>query len=187
MVYDVNNDPYLDKTSGILKNKLSKLTHEDLTSAEAQLTTTKITTIINETLPLQQPISAILFLNIHKSIFGDIYDWAGCLRTVELQKGATSFARSAHLAASLGDIFRQLEADNFLIGYSHDDFARKLASYYADFIVLHPFREGNGRAVRTFLAILAANAGWHIAWDKMDPQTNINASIAAYNGEETPL
>jgi len=69
----------------------------------------------------------------------------------------------------------------------NDCFIGKLAYYYGELIVLHPFREGNGRATRTFLAMLADSIGWHLAWDEMDAKENEEASIAAYNGDLEPM
>jgi cell filamentation protein len=52
---------------------------------------------------------------------------------------------------------------------------------------LHPFREGNGRAQRAFFEQLARNADYRPDWRRLDAQRNIEASIAAMNGDEAPL
>ncbi|MDX3132900.1 Fic family protein [Streptomyces europaeiscabiei] len=52
---------------------------------------------------------------------------------------------------------------------------------YGDLNVLHPFREGNGRAQRAFLDQLSTDAGYALNWSGMDPQRNEDAS-----GEELP-
>ena len=119
-------------------------------------------------------------------MFEVIYDWAGKLRTVEVSKGTTSFARWEHLSTSLDALFEELKEDNYLMTTYFEEFVKLLAHYCGELIVIHPFREGNGRAIRTFLAMLAESIGWHIAWDEMDLQENIDASIAAYNEDEEP-
>jgi cell filamentation protein len=187
MAYDVDKDPYLDKESGVLRNLLNIKTEQELEDAEARLTSVEITLLTSENVSPYDEFDVELFLSVHRQLFKEIYDWAGELRTIELSKGTTSFARAEHLAASLEDIIGNLKKDNYLVDFDFDDFIAKLAHYYADLIVLHPFREGNGRTIRTFLAMLAESIDWHIAWDEMNAQENIDASIAGYQGDEKPL
>jgi cell filamentation protein len=185
--YDVNKDPYLDSETGALFNKLGLKTAKELDDAEAKLTAIEITALTTQDIPFYEDCDVALFKSVHKRMFNDIYDWAGELRTVELSKGTTSFARVQHLAINLDSLFEQLAKDDYIATTDLDEFINKLARYYGDLIVLHPFREGNGRTIRTFMAMLAESIGWHIAWDEMDPQENIDASIAAYKGDEKPL
>lgn len=187
MPYDVENDPYLDKKAGILRNLLGISTRAELEGAEARLTAVEITALTTEDIPPSDEFSKDLFMLVHRQIFKDIYDWAGKLRTVELSKGETSFARAKYIDASLDDIFKELERDHYITMLDFTSFIDKIAHYYSELIVLHPFRDGNGRAIRTFMAMLANSAGWHIAWDEMDPTYNIDASISAYNGDEVPM
>lgn len=52
---------------------------------------------------------------------------------------------------------------------------------------MHPFRDGNGRAQRAFFAQLTADAGYRLDWQLVDPQRNTDASLAAMQGDETPM
>ena len=52
---------------------------------------------------------------------------------------------------------------------------------------MHPFREGNGRTQRAFVGQLAAEAGYHLAWEQLTPERNIEASVAAMRGDNAPL
>jgi len=187
MPYDVGSDTYIDKRTGIFRNILGIKSQEELESAEARITSVEIATLINEGVPTPNEFNPNLLKAVHKQLFNEIYEWAGQLRTVELSKGTTSFARMEHLGASLEDTLSQLAKEDYLIDLEFDEFVKRLAHYYGELIILHPFREGNGRAVRTFLAMLAESIGWHIAWDEMNPDDNIAASIAAYLGDEKPM
>lgn len=51
----------------------------------------------------------------------------------------------------------------------------------------HPFREGNGRTQRAFFGQLARDAGHRVAWERLDPVRNVEASIASHNGDDEPL
>lgn len=187
MPYDVGKDPYLDKSTGILRNLLGIKTQKELDRAEAEISSVQISTLTIEDKPPLEEFSWKLLCDTHHYIFGDIYDWAGQARTIELSKDTTSFARATHIVSSAEEIFKNLAAEDYLYGLDFDDFVERLAHYYSELIILHPFREGNGRAIRTLLSMLAENVGWNIAWEQMNPQDNINACIAAYHGDEELL
>jgi len=54
-------------------------------------------------------------------------------------------------------------------------------------IALHPFREGNGRAQRSFLSQLARDAGYRLGWEHVDRDANIDAARAAADGDLAPM
>ncbi len=83
-------------------------------------------------------------------MFSDLFDWAGELRTVDISKGNTRFCNAIRIEKEANNLFSMLEQDNYLVGLAYDDFVTKLAEYYCDINVLHPFREGNGRVQRLF-------------------------------------
>jgi len=53
--------------------------------------------------------------------------------------------------------------------------------------IIHPFREGNGRAIREFIRCLALNAGYDINWSLISSQDLLNAAIVSVNGDLTLL
>ncbi len=187
MPYDVGKDPYIDIDTGVLRNLLGKTTAKALDEAEANIAWSEISLMLQGTHPKLMDLTYEFFLAIHKQLFGAIYDWAGQLRTVEVSKGATSFARADYLQANLEMLFQQLAADDHWSVTDKQEFTEKLAYYYGELNVLHPFREGNGRTIRTFLSLLADCHGYYIAWGDMTAAENIQASIASYNGDEVPM
>lgn len=78
--------------------------------------------------------------DIHAALFGDIYGFAGMVRTVNLSKGSFRFASALYLDAAI----RSVEA---MPQCSFDEIAEK----YVEMNIVHPFREGNGRAGRIWL------------------------------------
>lgn len=187
MPYDVDRDPYVDASTGVMRNLLGITTNEELELAEARVASVAITKIMATTHLAPGDLTYDFFLSLHQQIFGAIYDWAGQLRTVEVSKGTTSFARAQYVEANLRALFQQLAAANDSMVDSKDELVATLAYYYGELNVLHPFREGNGRTIRTFLSLLAGCHGCYIAWDQMNPAENIQASIASYNGDDTPM
>ena len=63
-----------------------------------------------------------------------------------------------------------------------------MSVHYDDFNVLHPFREGNGRAQRFFWDMVAHDAGWQFDWRLIGKQENDFASARAMlAGDYAPL
>lgn len=187
MPYEVSDDPYIDQKTGILRNLLGATSQLQLDDAEARTVSVEAVLLTTEDQYSPEDFTLGLFMSVHKQLFGSIYDWAGELRTVDVSKGSTSFARAAFLETNLRELFVRLQNDEYCMTTDFDEFVNKLTYYYGELIILHPFREGNGRAIRTFLTMLAESIGWHIAWDEMSPQENIQASIAVYSGDDKPL
>ena len=67
------------------------------------------------------------------------------------------------------------------------DFVDGLTELLADLNALHPFRDGNGRTQRAFLAQLAREAGHPIRWAGMDAAENNAACKAAHEGDHDAL
>lgn len=80
---------------------------------------------------------------IHKTLFGDIYEFAGVVRTVNLSKGNFRFAPAMYLDAALANIEKMPQG-------TFDEIVEK----YVEMNVAHPFREGNGRSMRIWLDLM---------------------------------
>lgn len=185
MTYSATDDPYTDASTAVLKNLLGLTNNDQLAEAEASLTAVAITSL------LEQPIAGNFDLAhlkaIHQHLFGSIFEWAGKLRTVEMTKADTHFANVDFLEKAADTLFSRLNEENLLNGLPHRQYIARLAHYYSEINILHPFREGNGRTQRAFCTLLATRSGYLIEWDKMDPSVNLVASIRAYNGDEGDL
>lgn len=178
-------DPYLDLRSGVLRNRLGITDAAELARAEAELTSYRLIELRARPLPGNYDLPHLQAF--HRYIFGDVYDWAGELRTVSLGKGGALFCHPQHLVATADDVFARLARDRHLRGRDRTAFVDGLTALLAEVNALHPFREGNGRTQRAFLAQLARDAGYRIRWAELDPETNRAASAAARAGDTTPL
>lgn len=95
---------------------------------------------------------------IHKYLFGKIYDFAGKIRDVNMTKGHFRFAPVVYLAQSLKQIDKMPQT-------TFDEIIQK----YIEMNVAHPFREGNGRSMRIWLDLmLKQELGKVIDWNKVD-------------------
>ena len=185
MVYDTDTDPYVDPATGVLRNSLGISDTDELAKAEADLTAVAIATLTEK--PVRGNFDLAHLQAIHKRLFGAIYPWAGELRRTEMSKDSTRFASVDSLNRAANQLFDSLHKEKLLNGLTDEDYVRRLAHYYSEVNILHPFREGNGRTQRAFFSLLAAKSGRRIAWDLMDASKNLAASIKAYNGDESDL
>ena len=97
---------------------------------------------------------------IHRRWLGGIYDWAGEYRRVNVSKGEFPFAA----AARVPDLMTEFETDvlSRLTPCNFKDraaIARALAETHVELVLIHPFREGNGRAARVLSILMALQAG----------------------------
>jgi cell filamentation protein len=178
------SDPYLDPVSGVLRNLLGITDSGELAEVEAALSASRLIDLERRRLPGSYDLNHLRAF--HRYILGDVFGWAGELRTVSIAKGSL-FCLPQHLASAAADVFGRLAAADRLRGLNREQFIGRIAEFLADVNALHPFREGNGRAQRAFFSQLAHDAGHHIDWIRMDPERNIVASAAAHHGNLTPL
>lgn len=174
------SDPYLDPDTGILRNLLGLRTQAELDTAESSLSFLRTSQLYGS------PVSGRFNLDhlraIHKRLFGDLYEWAGQIRHVEITKGTTNFARCLAIESAARQLFRGLASEHFLHGMEADEFSRRAGYYLGEINVLHPFREGNGRTQREFIRELAEQSGYRIDWSAASQNSMVRASIDAYHG-----
>jgi cell filamentation protein len=178
----VPEDPYADPVTGVLRNKLGLSTTGELEAAEREITHAAL--IFLKDSPVLPNYDLRHLCAIHHRIFGDIYDWAGQLRTVAIAKG-TWFCLPQYIEPAAAEIFRALHGESLLRGLPRDVFTERLTYYLGEINAIHPFREGNVRAQRAFLEQLASDAGFILDWQDLDADRNIAASAAIMRGDPT--
>src|ERR1039458_8027688 len=94
------------------------------------------------------------------------------IRTVVIAKDDL-FALPENIVSYLGSVLAKLPAERHLRGLTRAQVIDRLTYYLAEINATHPFREGNGRAQRAFVAQLAADAGYRVDWRRLDPQRKI--------------
>jgi len=175
------NDPYV-MPNGVLRNKLGITDQQLLATAEADITRARLIQLTERPLPGKYDLDHLRAF--HAAIFGDLYSWAGELRTVDIAK-RTPFCPVIHLDSYAKEVFGRLASSDGLRGHSRDQFVRLLAQLYGDLNALHPFREGNGRTQRAFLEQFSAAAGYRLSWAGMIPQENEEGSIKSFLGDNS--
>lgn len=102
------------------------------------------------------------FRAIHRHLFRDLYSWAGMERRYTTGRGAIPFAVPEHIGPWMQQQFNKLAAEHYLVALSLDAFAEAAAVYVNEINAAHPFIDGNGRAQRFWLRMLADNAGFDL-------------------------
>lgn len=145
----------------VLENKLGITSAPELAEAEERISKKKAVELFeNGTLDRLEPGKVSSLKSIHKYIFGDIYPFAGEIRTVNIAKGNFRFAPVMYLESSLENIEKMPQS-------TFDEIIEK----YVEMNIAHPFREGNGRSARIWLdCILKKEIGKVVDWSQVDKE-----------------
>ena len=145
----------------VLENKLGIKNSAELADAEERLSKKRAVELFDDdVLESSRAGSFDALAAIHRHLFGDIYDFAGEMRVVDIAKGGFRFAPVLYLA----DAVARIEA---MPQSTFDEIVEK----YVEMNVAHPFREGNGRAMRIWLDdMLKRGVGRAIDWPGVDKE-----------------
>lgn len=105
--------------------------------------------------------TASLLCQMHRDWLGEVYEWAGRYRTVNIEKGGFKWPP----AARVPELMEAFERD-YLRRYTPctpapiETVAERLAIVHAELLMIHPFREGNGRLARWLADLMAQQAGF---------------------------
>ncbi|MGQ7112423.1 putative adenosine monophosphate-protein transferase Fic, partial [Escherichia sp. TWPC-MK] len=117
----------------------------------------------------------------------DIFDWAGQLREVDIYQGDTPFCHFAYIEKEGNALMQDLEEEGYLVGLEKAKFVERLAHYYCEINVLHPFRVGSGLAQRIFFEQLAIHAGYQLSWQGIEKEAWNQANQSGAMGDLTAL
>ncbi len=128
----------------VLDNKLNITNDVELARVEERLSKSKANKLFKSVfLDRLKSGSFQALADIHHYLFGEIYDFAGKIRTVNIAKGSFRFASVVYLETSLKNIEAMPQS-------TFDEIIEK----YVEMNIAHPFREGNGRSTRIWLDLI---------------------------------
>ncbi|MDR7119087.1 putative adenosine monophosphate-protein transferase Fic [Rheinheimera soli] len=181
--YGVGNDPYCYPGTSILINLLDIHSEAELEEAEVELTSFRLKNFE----PDFDNLTFGYLCHIHRYLFQDLYAWAGEIRTVDISKDQTHFCNLRFILPEAEKCFNFLVKHKNLLDLSMDEFVQHLADFFCEMNVVHPFREGNGRALRLFCEVLALQAGYELSWKSITQEAWLAANVAGYLGDLNPL
>ncbi|TAN45777.1 MAG: cell filamentation protein Fic [Nitrospirae bacterium] len=97
---------------------------------------------------------------LHRAWLGEVYEWGGDYRQVNVSKGSFSFAMARHIPQLMIDFDRgPLKEFTPCLFETDTEITTALAVVHTELMLIHPFREGNGRVGRLLAVLMALQAG----------------------------
>lgn len=143
----------------VLRNRLGITSVREIERKESEALLAVTERLIDET-RVDQRFTAQDIRRMHRLWLGDIYEWAGEYRQVNVSKSGFMFAAAAQVPRLMDEFERGPLHEYTPCRFSEaDERASALAVVHAEFILVHPFREGNGRCARLLAILMGLQAG----------------------------
>lgn len=143
----------------VLKNRLGITSKQEMDDTEARALGKTMDALVRRYGESHRFIAADI-RECHRIWLGDIYEWAGQYRQVNVSKDDFPFAAAAHIPSLMEqfeqDVLRRCTPCNFA---DRAAVTRSLAETHVELVLIHPFRDGNGRLARALSTIMALQAG----------------------------
>lgn len=160
--YDISGNveaQYVDEDQEILVNKRGITNLETLQIAEEEDLARAYETLLGE-VRTDTPMTSELLRHIHGCIFGELYEWAGRWRTVQISKPGAIWPAAQHLDQSMVSFERDVLAKFPPEALTDDEtFCVASSEIQGEFLAIHPFREGNARTIKLMNNLLAVQTG----------------------------
>ena len=121
---------------------------------------------------------------IHAIWLGRVYSWAGHYRQVNVKKGTFSFAAAAQIPKLMVELEEgPLKQYTPCCPAGTENLAAALAEVHVELVLIHPFREGNGRVARILAVLMGLQAGLPaLYFDKLSGRTRQEYFVAVRAG-----
>lgn len=180
----------------VLRNKLGIRSKIAIDQAEAEaLARVQSRYFTEEMITADTRFTADLIKQMHREWLGGIYEWAGSYRTVDVAKGGFAFPPAYLIPENMRTFEKNILSE--LTPCRPDEPGRvcvAVARVHAELLLIHPFREGNGRLARWLANIMFAQSGLSIPdygftgrGAKLRRSRYLNAVIKAYYQDYSDL
>lgn len=183
----------------VMSNKLGVTDPEDMDGLEYEaLLAVTVLYYTEDLISRNSVITADIIRQMHGDWLGGIYEWAGRWRSVNMTKGSYPFPPAQRIPELMYNMENELLSKHTPCN-SKDihRIANSMAIVHAEFLAIHPFREGNGRLSRWIADIMAAQANMPLpnyGFDDPDPVVSeslsndyLNAVFEGYTKNYEPL
>ncbi|MBI5618162.1 MAG: Fic family protein [Gammaproteobacteria bacterium] len=144
----------------VLRNRLGLVRVRDVQRAESEALLAVQDWAIGRFGPAHRFTAGDVSL-LHRHWLGEIYPWAGEYRQVNVSKGGFMFAAASQVPRLMHEFeARELARYTPSKGLEEAALVEALAHTHAELVLIHPFREGNGRCARLLGMLMALQAGW---------------------------
>lgn len=142
----------------VLRNLLGIIDPDEMDRVEARALA-KATDILIREYDQEHQFTSADICHFHKTWLGKVYEWAGRYRKINITKDDFTFA----MATQIHKLMEQFEQSQ-LTQYTPCEFKNReevvkaLAEVHTELLLIHPFREGNGRVARLLSMLMALQA-----------------------------
>lgn len=143
----------------VLKN-LQGIRSKRVMDAREATTLVEVTDWAIRHVTAEQRFTASDLCDWHRQWLGAVYEWAGEYRQVNISKGGFPFAMSGQVPRLMREFEKNVLARYTPCAFDDPDkVLEALAITHCELVLIHPFREGNGRVSRLLSTLMALQAG----------------------------
>ena len=160
----MSNDIYLYDNSHVLKNLLNIIDEDELDLAEAEISRANMMLLYEKGF---DDFSARGICTIHKELFGDVYEWAGQYRKINIIKREEILAGTSvwysdviQIDKDLNRVWKEINKVDWG-NISKDEFVFNISHLFPRLWQVHPFREGNTRTIIMLLTFFIEYYGYY--------------------------
>lgn len=181
-------DPYVYPDTFVLINRFNIRSQEELDEVESRIVPLNLSNLTLNPFPIK---SVFDIKKVHKALFGDLYDWAGEYRTINMYKEepvlnglSVEYSNYRNLETDL----KKLDQEFGKISWEKQSKTATidlLVRFISGLWKVHCFREGNTRTVTTFLYLLMKQHHFRVNADFIGKHAKYfrNALVLASIGE----
>jgi len=142
----------------VLRNLAGIRSVREMARRESEALLTATERLIDDT-TVEQRFTAEDICRMHRIWLGEIYSWAGQYRQVNMKKDGFPFAAANQVPRLMRELERgALRQFTPCRSDDADEQAQALGIVHAELVLIHPFREGNGRCARLLATLMALQA-----------------------------
>ena len=142
----------------VLVNKLGITDLQEMNDLELDLLQQLYSAVLSE-VEIDQVITVADVFEWHRKWLGNLYEWAGKERSVNVGKGDFHFAAAGQIPYLLKKLDEKYLGQYTPCNRMNDEqLIEAIAIVQAEFILIHPFREGNGRIARLLANVMTLQA-----------------------------
>ena len=181
--YDVSDLPeaqFEPGSNGLVLKNLIRITSKQVMDVAEARALEQAMDVLLRTYSETHRFTATDLCDCHRTWLGNIYEWAGRYRRVNVSKDGFPFAAATQVPVMMDqferDVLRRYTPCMFA---SRADVVHALAETHVELVLIHPFRDGNGRLARVLSSLMALQAGLPLLDFGLMAGTGKTAYIAA--------
>lgn len=192
-----NYDTVYCYPNGTLKNKLGITDRKKLdilANRSATYRKSQLDSLAEKSINIYESgWNADMLKDIHRALLGDVYDWAGEYRTVNvgISYDHVAYENPQNISEKVADVFRYINKKNYFKDEDDGEKIKDLTLVFGMLKVLQPFRDGNTRTAITFTQLLANECGMTVDFSRYSKEPQLtefgNAQVKARDNDFNDL